>query len=278
MIFYRHYIGDFQRDTAHLSLTERGAYRAMMDYYYASEKPLPNCLDAICRIAGAVNAIERKAVKVAISMFEVRGGALWHKRIEAELEKAGERSDTNREIAVAREARKRADRESRTEHEQSTNRAPYVPRIVTRTEHEQSTKSVTSNQEEEKKKQKLCADAQSDAFVKFWSAYPRKVAKPHALKSWIKLKLGRDDLPQILAGVARARRSDQWLRDDGQFVPHPASWLNDRRWEDEPAAGPDATPSLADIPGVEWQPPAVNYDDPAQAARAPKRFWAEDVV
>lgn len=144
MNFYRHYIGDFQRDTGHLSLAERGAYRALMDYYYATERAIPNDLDALCRVAGAVNPQERKAVKGAMGMFEVRDGLLWHKRIEAELEKAGERSDTNREIALAREARKRAEKEaqkgSREEHEQSTNRGQDVQRI----EHEESTKPLTS--------------------------------------------------------------------------------------------------------------------------------------
>lgn len=152
MNFYRHYIGDFQRDTGHLSLAARGAYRALMDHYYATEKALPNDLDALCRMAGAVNAQERKAVQAAVGMFEVRSGALWHKRIEAELEKAGERSDTNREIALARESRKRAAKEAQKEHEapheESTNRAPDVPR----TDHTLSTKPVTLNQEEAKKK------------------------------------------------------------------------------------------------------------------------------
>lgn len=228
MNFYRHYIGDFQRDTGHLSLSERGAYRALMDHYYATETALPNDLDALCRVAGAVNTPERKAVSAAMRMFEVRDGALWHKRIEAELEKAGERSDTNRVIALAREERKRVERVARTEHEQSTIRAPDVPR----TEHALSTKPVF--QEEAKKKQQLCADESSASFGKFWSAYPRKVAKPHAMRTWVKLKIGDGELQAVLSAVEAAKKSDpQWNRDGGQFIPHPATWLNDRRWEDE---------------------------------------------
>lgn len=133
--FYKHYIGDFQRDTGHLSLTERGAYLCLIHHYYATEKPLPNDLDALCRIAGAVSRIERAAVKVVIGFFEPVASGLMSVRIEAELEKAGEISNTNRDIALAREAKRRAEKEARTEHEQSTVRAQSVPR----TEHEQST-------------------------------------------------------------------------------------------------------------------------------------------
>ena len=70
-------------------------------------------------------------------------------------------------------------------------------------------------------------------FDEFWSAYPRKVSKPQALKAWRKLSPDTQALQAILAGIERDRRSEQWLRDGGQFIPHPATWLNGRRWEDE---------------------------------------------
>lgn len=88
MNFYKHYIGDFQRDTGHLSLTERGAYLALIHHYYATEKPLPKQIDALCRIAGAVTKAERDAVKAVISFFEPMDSGLVHARIEAEIHKA----------------------------------------------------------------------------------------------------------------------------------------------------------------------------------------------
>lgn len=135
MNFYKHYIGDFQRDTGHLSLTERGAYLSLIHHYYATEKPLPNNIDALCRIAGAVSPIERKAVKAVVEFFEVVDSGLMHSRIEAEIQKAGEQANTNREIALAREAKRRAAKEAKTVNEDSTNRAQYVQR----NEHENST-------------------------------------------------------------------------------------------------------------------------------------------
>lgn len=135
MNFYKHYIGDFQRDTGHLSLTERGAYLALIHHYYATEKPLPSDYSALCRIAGAIDKAEKAAVKTVMSFFDPTESGLTHKRIEAEIEKAGKVKDTNRDIAVAREAKRRAEREARTEHENSTKRA----QSVSRTEHENST-------------------------------------------------------------------------------------------------------------------------------------------
>jgi uncharacterized protein YdaU (DUF1376 family) len=126
--FYKHYLGDFQRDTGHLSLTERGAYLALIHHYYATENQLPTEHAALCRIAGAHTKVERDAVKSVTRFFEVRNGMLWHKRIEAELEKQVDRCDKNRAIAVAREERKRAELEAKNQHETSTNRAQYVPR------------------------------------------------------------------------------------------------------------------------------------------------------
>lgn len=128
MNFYKHYIGDFQRDTGHLSLTERGAYLSLIHHYYATEKPLPNNIDALCRIAGAVSSIERKAVKSVLGFFEVVDSGLMHSRIEAEIQKAGEQANTNRDIALAREAKRRAEKEAKNNHEDSTKRADNVPR------------------------------------------------------------------------------------------------------------------------------------------------------
>ncbi|MGL4573276.1 MAG: YdaU family protein, partial [Burkholderiaceae bacterium] len=89
MNWYKHYIGDFQRATGHLSLTERGAYRALMDHYYSTELPLPNDHAVLCRVAGAFSKAERDAVRSVMAFFKVCDSGLMHNRIEAELEAAG---------------------------------------------------------------------------------------------------------------------------------------------------------------------------------------------
>ena len=99
MNWYKHYIGDFQRDTGHLSLAEEGAYRRMLDCYYATEKPLPLDTGELLRITRAVDARERAAVERILRDFWVRTDAGWtNPRADREIVKANTQRDINREI------------------------------------------------------------------------------------------------------------------------------------------------------------------------------------
>lgn len=73
-------------------------------------------------------------------------------------------------------------------------------------------------------------DARFDAF---WKAYPKRKSKGKALKAWKKLKPNDSLLADILQAIAKAVKSKDWQKDAGQFIPHPATWLNGRGWEDE---------------------------------------------
>lgn len=79
------------------------------------------------------------------------------------------------------------------------------------------------------------ARVRSDFDTRFWPAYPRKVGKANAEKAWRKIDPDPETVKDIIAAIAVQRESDQWCRDGGQFIPHPATWLNGRRWEDEGA-------------------------------------------
>lgn len=68
-------------------------------------------------------------------------------------------------------------------------------------------------------------------FDSFWEAYPKKIAKVAARKAWGKIANVDAICPEIIAGIARWSTTPQW--GDVQFVPHPATFLNQRRWEDE---------------------------------------------
>ena len=70
-------------------------------------------------------------------------------------------------------------------------------------------------------------------FDEFWKAYPRRVAKGAAMKSWNRIAPNDILLDEILKAIEIQKRSSQWQKDGGQFIPHPSTWLNQMRWEDE---------------------------------------------
>jgi hypothetical protein len=67
-------------------------------------------------------------------------------------------------------------------------------------------------------------------FDEFWLAYPKKAGKGAAEKAWEKMS---PDLTVVLKSLSEHKTCDQWTRDNGKFIPHPATWLNQKRWEDE---------------------------------------------
>lgn len=78
------------------------------------------------------------------------------------------------------------------------------------------------------------AGGESD-FDQFWSVYPKKVGKADARRAFGKVT---EPVHTLVAAVRRQSKSAQWNKDGGQFIPNPATWLNQQRWEDElPPAG-----------------------------------------
>lgn len=70
-------------------------------------------------------------------------------------------------------------------------------------------------------------------FEKFYMAYPKKRAKNNAEKAFMKLKPDKEFLESVLSSLEEQKKSDDWLKDNGQYIPYPASWINAGNWEDE---------------------------------------------
>lgn len=88
-----------------------------------------------------------------------------------------------------------------------------------------------------KKQRRICSPSSSestdDGFATFWEQYPKKAAKPQALKAWKKINPTGQTFANLIAGLEHQKAGEQWRKDGGKFIPHPATWLNGRRWEDE---------------------------------------------
>ena len=74
---------------------------------------------------------------------------------------------------------------------------------------------------------------QERRFAAFWEAYPKKVGKKEARKAWKKVKPDAALHERILHAVDTAKGCDQWRREGGRYIPNPATWLNQGRWDDE---------------------------------------------
>lgn len=87
-------------------------------------------------------------------------------------------------------------------------------------------------------------------FDRFWACYPKRKAKQDALKAWRALKPDTVLVECILAAIAEQSRSTDWLKDGGQFIPYPASWLRAHRWKDEPIDLPQVSEKTARTMGA----------------------------
>ena len=70
-------------------------------------------------------------------------------------------------------------------------------------------------------------------FEQFWQYYPKKVGKKKAQDEFDKCKPDAELLAKMLASVSIQSQSVQWTKEARQFIPHPATWIHQKRWLDE---------------------------------------------
>ncbi len=71
-----------------------------------------------------------------------------------------------------------------------------------------------------------------NAFETFWNEYPKKVGKKDAKRAFDKALKSVKAETMIRAVIAQ-KKSGQWLRENGRYIPNPSTWLNQGRWDDE---------------------------------------------
>jgi hypothetical protein len=82
------------------------------------------------------------------------------------------------------------------------------------------------------------------SFDGFWNCYPIKKGKAAAEKSFARaVKSASPD--EIIAAVEKQKRWPEWTKENGAYIPHPATWLNQGRWTDEPKNGTGRKPLSA---------------------------------
>lgn len=79
-------------------------------------------------------------------------------------------------------------------------------------------------------------------FNRWYSTYPRKQAKGDARKAWQKINPDDGLVAEMVAAVERQKRTHDWQKDGGKYIPLPASWLRAERWLDEVGDVAPSTP------------------------------------
>ena len=72
-------------------------------------------------------------------------------------------------------------------------------------------------------------------FEQFYKQYPKKVKKQDVRKWFQKNKPSNELFSSMINSLEQFKRSEDWLKEKGQYIPYPTSWLNQKRWEDENA-------------------------------------------
>ena len=80
----------------------------------------------------------------------------------------------------------------------------------------------------------------NDGFDVFWGSYPRRIGKGKCREWWRKHKPTEALQLQMQTAITAAKQTDQWQREGGKYIPHPYTWLNQGRWEDDYTS--DASP------------------------------------
>jgi len=218
--YMQFYVADYLADTTHLTAEEHGAYMLLLFSYWQTGKPLR--IDRLATVARIPNDRWPSVAETLSEFFHVTETHWVQFRVEADLEAV------NSKVVTASNAGKASARAKALKKQQelngcSTDVADPLQRngnhIDTDTDTDKNIKSTPPMAE--------------DLFPKFWKLYPNKKGKAAAQKAWAKLHVTDDLFNLIAQGLARQCVSPGWTKDGGQFIPHPATWLNGKRWEDE---------------------------------------------
>lgn len=74
---------------------------------------------------------------------------------------------------------------------------------------------------------------QQERFEAWWAEYPKKVGKQAARKAWNKIRPDAALYSRIVDATKAQRTSEQWRKENGRFIPNPATWINQGRWDDD---------------------------------------------
>ena len=205
MYFYQFNIGDYISHTRHLTLSEDAIYRRLLDAYYMNERPLNADITTVARQINARDFIN-EVREILAEFFEATAEGWINIRADKEIAKYHSKSEQASKAGKASAAARYNKTSTDVENELNDN----------------LTDEQLNNKQETRNKKHI------KDFDLFWTAYPRKTAKGTAENAWKKIKPDEKLVADIIAAIAKQKPT--WT--DPKFIPHPATWLNSKRWLD----------------------------------------------
>jgi uncharacterized protein YdaU (DUF1376 family) len=238
---FQFYVRDFMADANVQAMTwdEIGMYVWLMCVYW-NERELPNDRGRIMRILKVTDdSVATRVWSAIVPCFEQKDGKLSHPRLDKERRKRLEWERKSSEGGRASAALRRS--KGGVKGGSTVDERPLEPNANTSSS---SSSSEDQNQltltplrvvDDKAAERKTEEDARQRRFDRFWAVYPNKVKKPQAVKAWAKVDPDDALTDVVVAAVERHAQTSKWVKDNGEFIPYPATWLNARQWEDKPA-------------------------------------------
>jgi len=216
---FQWYPNDYLRDTRILSLATRGAWADMLNFmWYSDERGM---------LTGTIEQFSRM---LSCSVQEIESVIE-----ELSVTKIANVTKANSIVTVINRRMHREDRERKStclrvrKFRNSKCNIASNADITVPSSSSSSTSTIKNNPPTPRKRGMVYADD----FLTFWKIYPKKVGKDAAWRAWKSRNGTRPAIAVLVSVIEKQAQSDQWQKENGQFIPNPATWLNQGRWDDE---------------------------------------------
>lgn len=215
MHYYKFEIATWHLHTSHLSLIEEAVYFRLINYYYDTETPIPKETQSVIRRL-RLNDYSETVAQILTEFFELHDDGWHQKHCDLKIIEYHDKAKTNKTNGS------KGGRPAKEKETQSVNFGMPDETLI------KNNKQGTINKE-----LKIINDNKSInqlfGFDDFWSAYDHKKSKPLAQKAWRQINPDDNLLSAILHAVHAYVRNTP----DKKYRKHPATWLNQKCWEDE---------------------------------------------
>jgi uncharacterized protein YdaU (DUF1376 family) len=223
--YFQYYPADFEQGTATFTLSEVGAYQRLLNHQWAHGSVPGDSVKALSQILRCSTSTTKSVWAIVQDKFpRWDDGQHRNARLAAVRQDAEELYERNRVNGA------KGGRPAKPRHN------PTVSETITQTEpkpNPDERQSESESESESKRTRKRTSSPSAPGFDEFWMAYPRKTGKKPALKQWQRIKPDPELTQAIVSSVRRHVESRDWLKDGGQFIPHPSTFLSQERWTDE---------------------------------------------